>query len=147
MVDFSIVNDVSEIMADKNWLDEVAWNSDGLVTAIAQDHQTAEVLMLAWMNRESLKLTLKEQVVVYWSRSRAKLWRKGETSGHIQRLLDCRLDCDGDAILLKVEQVAGIACHTGRRSCFYRCLNDDNGNKSWRVEDPVIKDPHTIYGH
>jgi len=101
------------------FLDAIAWNADGLVPAIAQDATTGAVLMLAWMNRESLALTLKEQRAVYWSRSRARLWRKGEESGHVQRLIDIRLDCDSDALLLKVEQVGGIACHTGRPSCFY----------------------------
>ncbi|KEI70712.1 phosphoribosyl-AMP cyclohydrolase [Endozoicomonas elysicola] len=133
-------------MTTNQWLDEVQWNDDGLVTAIAQDHETGEVLMLAWMNRESLELTLKEQVAIYWSRSRGRLWRKGESSGHTQRLLECRLDCDGDAILLKVEQVGGIACHTGRKSCFYRCLADQDGKASWNTEDPVLQDPETIYG-
>ncbi len=133
-------------MTTNHWLDEVQWNDDGLVTAIAQDHETGEVLMLAWMNRESLELTLKEQVAIYWSRSRGRLWRKGESSGHTQRLLECRLDCDGDAILLKVEQVGGIACHTGRKSCFYRGLVDQGGEALWNTEDPVLQDPETIYG-
>ncbi|WP_419834462.1 phosphoribosyl-AMP cyclohydrolase [Endozoicomonas atrinae] len=133
-------------MTTNHWLDEVQWNDDGLVTAIAQDHETGEVLMLAWMNRESLELTLKEQVAIYWSRSRGRLWRKGESSGHTQRLLECRLDCDGDAILLKVEQVGGIACHTGRKSCFYRRLVDQSGEALWNTEDPVLQDPETIYG-
>ncbi|WBA82961.1 phosphoribosyl-AMP cyclohydrolase [Endozoicomonas sp. GU-1] len=134
-------------MKTTHWLDEVQWNDDGLVTAIAQDHKTAEVLMLAWMNRESLELTLKEQVAIYWSRSRGRLWRKGESSGHTQRLVECRLDCDGDAILLKVEQTGGIACHTGRKSCFYRRLSDNYGDASWDTEEPVLQDPATIYGH
>ncbi len=133
-------------MTTNHWLDEVQWNDDGLVTAIAQDHETGEVLMLAWMNRESLELTLKEQVAIYWSRSRGRLWRKGESSGHTQRLLECRLDCDGDAILLKVEQVGGIACHTGRKSCFYRGLVYQGGEALWNTEDPVLQDPETIYG-
>ncbi len=133
-------------MTTNQWLDEVQWNDDGLVTAIAQDHETGEVLMLAWMNRESLELTLKEQVAVYWSRSRGKLWRKGESSGHTQKLVECRLDCDADAILLKVEQVGGIACHTGRKSCFYRRLADQDGKALWNTEDLVPQDPETIYG-
>ncbi|WP_066014148.1 phosphoribosyl-AMP cyclohydrolase [Endozoicomonas atrinae] len=133
-------------MTTNHWLDEVQWNDDGLVAAIAQDHETGEVLMLAWMNRESLELTLKEQVAIYWSRSRGRLWRKGESSGHTQRLLECRLDCDGDAILLKVVQVGGIACHTGRKSCFYRRLVDQGGEALWNTEDPVLQDPETIYG-
>ncbi|MGI2029926.1 phosphoribosyl-AMP cyclohydrolase [Endozoicomonas acroporae] len=134
-------------MKTTHWLDEVQWNDDGLVTAIAQDHKTAEVLMLAWMNRESLELTLKQQVAIYWSRSRGRLWRKGESSGHTQRLVECRLDCDGDAILLKVEQTGGIACHTGRKSCFYRRLRDNHGDASWDTEEPVLQDPATIYGY
>jgi phosphoribosyl-AMP cyclohydrolase len=114
------------------FLDGVAWNADGLVPAIAQDATTGAVLMLAWMNRESLALTLKEQRAVYWSRSRARLWRKGEESGHVQRLIDIRLDCDGDALLLKVEQVGGIACHTGRPSCFY---NEFSAGQ-WQPDSP-----------
>lgn len=133
-------------MTTNQWLDEVQWNDDGLVTAIAQDHESGAVLMLAWMNRESLELTLNERVAVYWSRSRGKLWRKGESSGHTQKLVECRLDCDGDAILLKVEQMGGIACHTGRKSCFYRRLVDQDGKASWNTEDPVLQDPETIYG-
>lgn len=133
-------------MTTNRWLDEVRWNDDGLVTAIVQDHETGEVLMLAWMNRESLALTLKEKVAIYWSRSRGRLWRKGESSGHRQRLEECRLDCDGDAILLKVEQMGGIACHTGRKSCFYRRLRDNDGTASWHTEDPVLQAPETIYG-
>lgn len=114
------------------FLDAIAWNADGLVPAIAQDATTGAVLMLAWMNRESLALTLREQRAVYWSRSRARLWRKGEESGHVQRLLDIRLDCDGDTLLLKVEQVGGIACHTGRPSCFYSEFSDGQ----WRPDSP-----------
>ncbi len=132
---------------DAAWLNKVQWNDDGLVTAIAQDYKTGEVLMLAWMNRESLALTWQEQVAVYWSRSRKRLWRKGESSGHIQRLVECRLDCDGDAILLKVEQVGGIACHTGRKACFYRRLKQQNGEQLWNIDSPVLQDPQTIYGH
>ncbi|WP_299731822.1 phosphoribosyl-AMP cyclohydrolase [uncultured Endozoicomonas sp.] len=135
-------------MASTHWLDEVKWNDDGLVTAIAQDHQSGDVLMLAWMNRESLKLTLEEGIGVYWSRSRGKLWRKGESSGHTQRLVECRLDCDGDAILLKVEQMGGIACHTGRQSCFYKRLEgDDVEMASWKAADPVLQDPKSIYNN
>ena len=126
-----------------NWLDEISWNKDGLVAAIAQDHRTGKILMQAWMNRESLALTIEKQVAVYWSRSRGKLWRKGESSGHVQKLIECRLDCDGDSILLLVEQQGGIACHTGRESCFYRKL--DAG--LWQVVEPVLKDPDAIYGN
>ena len=130
---------------DAAWLDSVKWNDAGLVTAIAQDYKSGDVLMLAWMNREALALTWQEQVAVYWSRSRQRLWHKGESSGHVQRLVECHLDCDGDAILLKVEQVGGIACHTGRRSCFYRRLKQQNGVESWEIESPVLQDPQTFY--
>ena len=123
-----------------NWLDEINWNADGLVPAIAQDHQTG-VLMMAWMNRESLQLTVQENRAIYWSRSRGKLWRKGEESGHVQKLHELRLDCDADVIILMVEQIGGIACHTGRQSCFYRVLEQDQ----WKTVEPVLKDPHAIY--
>ena len=125
-----------------DWLNEILWTDDGLVPAIAQDAETGEILMMAWMNRESLALTAQEGQAVYWSRSRGKLWRKGESSGHQQILKDIRLDCDADVILLKVEQKGGIACHTGRRSCFYRSLQDGQ----WVSTDPVLKDPDSIYG-
>ena len=124
-----------------DWLDEIHWNEDGLVPAIAQDHQTGRILMMAWMNRESLALTVSEQRAIYWSRSRGKLWRKGEESGHVQRLHELRLDCDADVIILMVEQIGGIACHTGRQSCFYRVLEQDQ----WKTVEPVLKDPHAIY--
>ena len=124
-----------------NWLDDIKWTDDGLVPVIAQDHQTGEILMFAWMNRESLELTVKEKRAIYWSRSRNKLWRKGEESGHVQQLKDIRLDCDNDVILVKVEQLGGIACHTGRRSCFYQQLQDGQ----WTAVEPVIKDPKDIY--
>lgn len=124
-----------------SWLDDVKWNEDGLVAAVAQDVHTGRVLMLAWMNRESLELTAKEQRAVYYSRSRQQLWRKGESSGHVQTLHELRLDCDGDVVIMKVEQLGGIACHTGRESCFYRVF--DNGQ--WRIVDAVIKDPKDIY--
>ena len=124
-----------------NWLDEIQWNSDGLIPAIAQDYATGQVLMVAWLNRESLALTVKEQRAIYWSRSRQKLWRKGEESGHVQKLHEVRLDCDADVIILRVEQIGGIACHTGRHNCFYRILN----NGQWQTVEPVIKDPHDIY--
>ncbi|WP_312359167.1 phosphoribosyl-AMP cyclohydrolase [Stutzerimonas balearica] len=124
-----------------NWLDEINWNADGLVPAIAQDHQTGRVLMMAWMNRESLQLTEQENRAIYWSRSRGKLWRKGEESGHVQKLHELRLDCDADVIILMVEQIGGIACHTGRQSCFYRVLEQDQ----WKTVEPVLKDPHAIY--
>ncbi|MFC6670698.1 phosphoribosyl-AMP cyclohydrolase [Marinobacterium aestuariivivens] len=123
------------------WLDQVKWNSDGLVPAIAQDYKSGHVLMVAWMNREALMLTAREGRGIYWSRSRQKLWRKGEESGHAQRLHEIRLDCDGDVILLKVEQLGGIACHTGRESCFYSVLEGDH----WKPVDPVLKEPEAIY--
>lgn len=124
-----------------DWRDDIQWTSDGLVPVIAQDAATGEVLMFAWMNRESLALTVQEGRAVYWSRSRNKLWRKGEESGHLQQVKDIRLDCDKDVILLKVEQVGGIACHTGRRSCFFHRL--DGGR--WQPVEPVLKDPASFY--
>ncbi len=126
----------------KNWLDEISWNEDGLVPAIAQDYQSGEILMMAWMNRESLWLSAKEGRAIYWSRSRSKLWRKGEESGHVQHLHDIRLDCDNDALVLKVDQQGGIACHTGRRNCFFKQLAGDH----WESVEPVLKTPGAIYG-
>ena len=123
------------------FLDCIRWTNDGLVPAIAQDEKTDEILMVAWMNRESLLLTVQENRAVYWSRSRQKLWRKGEESGHIQQIKEIRLDCDEDVIILKVEQLGGIACHTGRRSCFYRVLKDGE----WQTVEPVLKNPNEIY--
>lgn len=125
------------------WLDEIKWDASGLIPAIAQDIHSNRVLMVAWMNRESLQLTVQEKRAVYWSRSRRKLWRKGEESGHIQVLHELRLDCDSDVIVMMVEQLGDIACHTGRQSCFYRVFHDGK----WQVVDPVIKDPHHIYEH
>ena len=124
-----------------SFLDEVPWNGDGLIAAVAQDAKSGRVLTVAWMNREALKETSERGEAVYWSRSRRKLWRKGEESGHVQKVREVRLDCDADAILLKVEQVGGIACHTGRESCFFRKL--ENGR--WVTIDPVLKDPSLIY--
>ena len=124
-----------------SWLDEIPWNAEGLVTAIAQDAFSGRILMVAFMNREALKKTVEMQQVVYWSRSRKKLWHKGEESGHVQKVVELRLDCDADAVLLKVEQAGGIACHTGRESCFFRKLE----NGSWVTTDPVLKDPSLIY--
>jgi phosphoribosyl-AMP cyclohydrolase len=123
------------------WLDAIEWNSDGLVPVIAQEAATGKVLTLAWANREALAATQREGRAVYWSRSRRKLWRKGEESGHVQRLKEIRLDCDNDAVLLLVEQVGGIACHTGRERCFYRRL--ENGR--WASAEPVLKQPDEIY--
>jgi len=127
--------------AATDWLDAVAWNADGLVAAIAQDRDSGRVLMLAWMNREALVLTQQEGRAVYWSRSRGRLWRKGESSGHSQCVHEIRLDCDGDAVLLSVTQTGGIACHTGRASCFYRRLGDG----AWETADPVLADPGEFY--
>lgn len=122
-------------------MDEVRWNEDGLLPAIAQDAQDGRILMMAWMNREALALTATEGYAVYWSRSRGKLWRKGESSGHRQQVRQIQLDCDGDVIILQVEQAGAIACHTGRRSCFFRVLKDGK----WEVAEPVVKDPDEIY--
>ncbi len=124
-----------------SWLDEIRWTEDGLVPVIAQQAETGKVLMFAWMNRESLALTVAEGYAVYWSRSRGRLWRKGEESGNRQKILGIFQDCDEDVILLKIEQEGGIACHTGRESCFYRSLVDGQ----WQAIEPVLKDPETIY--
>ena len=123
------------------YIDDVSWDKDGLVPAIAQDAESGVVLMVAWMNREALQLTIDENRAIYWSRSRQKIWRKGEESGHIQELIELRLDCDGDVILMKVNQIGSIACHTGRQSCFYRIFKDGK----WEDFDEVIKDPKDIY--
>ena len=122
------------------YADQVLWNKDGLVPAITQDALSGRVLVLAWMNREALETTVAEQRAVYWSRSRNKLWRKGEESGNILRLIEVQIDCDSDAILLKVEAVNGIACHTGRESCFFKTLHDDN----WEVVESTVKKPKVI---
>ena len=124
-----------------NALNEIKWDKDGLAPAIAQDAQTGEILMVAWMNRESLARTLECGEAVYWSRSRAQLWRKGETSGHLQKVVEIRLDCDADALVLRVEQAGGIACHTGRRRCFFNLLERDPGGPLWRVSEPVLEEP------
>lgn len=123
------------------WLNKVNWAADGLVPAIAQDAATGRILMMAWMDREALKRTVQSGEAVYWSRSRKKLWRKGEESGHTQRVLELRLDCDGDVVLMLVEQSGGIACHTGRASCFFTRL--ENGR--WVEVDPILKSPESIY--
>jgi len=130
------------VKAVKPWLDDVRWNSDGLVPAVAQDAASHKVLTLAWMNRDALERTAATLEAHYWSRSRGKLWRKGETSGHVQRVREIRLDCDSDAILLLVEQIGGIACHTGHERCFYLKLDDG----AWHDVEPVLKDPKAIYG-
>lgn len=124
-----------------SWLDTVRWNSDGLIPAIAQDATSGRILMMAWMNAEALQLTAELKQGVYWSRSRSKIWHKGETSGHVQKVHEIRLDCDEDVIVLQVEQIGGIACHTGRESCFYRVLKEGQ----WQVIEPVLKDPDEIY--
>ena len=124
-----------------SWLDEVPWNEHDLVAVVTQDHKSGRILTVAWMNRDALQKTAETNEAVYYSRSRKKLWRKGEESGHVQKVREVRIDCDSDAILLKVEQVGGIACHTGRESCFFRKLD---GGK-WVTLDPVLKDPAAIY--
>jgi phosphoribosyl-AMP cyclohydrolase len=126
-----------------DWLDQVHWAPDGLVAAIAQDARSGKVLTLAWMNRDALARTAETGEAHYWSRSRRRLWRKGEESGHVQAVREIRLDCDNDAILLQVDQAGGIACHTGRERCFFQRLDGDR----WVTIEPVIKDPVTIYGH
>jgi phosphoribosyl-AMP cyclohydrolase len=126
---------------DQDWIESVAWNAEGLAPAVAQDAASGEVLMLAWMNRESLRSTVESGEATYWSRSRGALWRKGETSGHVQRVIEVRLDCDADALLLRVESVAGIACHTGRRRCFFNRLEGESGARRWVVTDPVLAAP------
>jgi phosphoribosyl-AMP cyclohydrolase len=123
------------------FLDEVPWNGDGLIAAVAQDAYSGRVLTVAWMNRDALRETAEKREAVYWSRSRQRLWRKGEESGHVQMVVEVRLDCDADAVLLKVQQAGGIACHTGRESCFFRKLE----NGKWTTVDPVLKDPALIY--
>jgi phosphoribosyl-AMP cyclohydrolase len=124
-----------------SWLNKINWSEDGLVPAIAQDAGSGEVLMVAWMNREALKKTAECGEAVYWSRSRKKLWHKGEESGHIQKVMEIRLDCDEDVVLLKIEQTGGIACHTGRKSCFFQRLEQGK----WQTVESVLKDPHEIY--
>ena len=123
------------------WLDAIKWNTEGLVTVVTQDFQSGDVLTQAWMSREALALTVTEGRAVYWSRSRKKIWRKGEDSGHLQIIKEILLDCDNDALVIKVEQIGGIACHTGRVRCFYQRLE----NNQWVITDPVIKDPEEIY--
>ncbi|WP_293269104.1 phosphoribosyl-AMP cyclohydrolase [Neptunomonas sp.] len=124
-----------------SWLESIKWDEQGLIPAIAQDYKTGRILMVAWMNQEALQLTVAEQRAIYWSRSRQKLWRKGEESGHVQVLHEIRLDCDRDVLVLQVEQKGGIACHTGRESCFYSVLRDGQ----WDAVDPVLKNPDDIY--
>jgi len=128
--------------SDTGWLAAVKWDADGLVPAIAQDAADGRVLMMAWMNREALQLTAEGGYAVYWSRSRRKLWHKGEESGNRQQVREIRLDCDNDVIVLQIEQIGGIACHTGRRSCFFRRLEDGE----WKTVEPVLKNPSEMYG-
>ena len=124
-----------------DWLEDLKWDSDGLMPAIAQDRDSGEVLMLAWMNREALQLSSEQGRAVYWSRSRQKLWFKGEESGHLQPVSEIRVDCDADVILLQIQQIGGIACHTGRRRCFFRVLQDGE----WQIDEEIIKNPDEIY--
>jgi phosphoribosyl-AMP cyclohydrolase len=126
-----------------SWLDAVQWDANGLVPVIAQEHDTGRILMFAWMNRDALTLTSESKRAVYWSRSRGKLWRKGEESGHTQIVHEIRLDCDEDVVLIKVEQIGGIACHTGRHNCFFQKLE----NNQWVIDQAIIKDPNEIYKH
>jgi phosphoribosyl-AMP cyclohydrolase len=131
------------VSAPARWLDEIRWDEFGLVPAIAQEAGSGKVLMFAWMNREALSRTVETGKAVYWSRSRRCLWHKGEESGHVQKVLEIRVDCDADVLLLTIEQVGGIACHTGRHSCFYRRYVDGG----WESVEPVLKDPGAIYGN
>ena len=124
-----------------DWLEDLKWDSAGLIPAIAQDRDSGEVLMLAWMNREALRLSSEQGRAVYWSRSRQKLWFKGEESGHLQPVSEIRVDCDADVILLQIEQIGGIAFHTGRRRCFFRVLQDG----AWQIDEEIIKNPEEIY--
>ena len=125
-----------------SWIQSIKWDKDGLVPVIAQDYRTNKILMFAWMNQEALELTQKNKKAFYWSRSRKKIWEKGEESGHLQNVHEIRLDCDGDVILLKIEQIETMACHTGRETCFYQKLDDKN---MWVTDYPVIKEPKDIY--
>ena len=126
----------------ESWLNQVNWSDDGLVPAVVQESGSGRLLMVAWMNREALKLTAQTGEAVFWSRSRKKLWHKGEESGHVQKVREIRLDCDNDVVMLSVEQKGGIACHTGRQSCFFQRLEGTR----WVAVDPVLKDPKDIYG-
>lgn len=133
---------MSTAPASTAWLDDLLWDKDGLIPAIAQDAVTGDVLMFAWMNRDALARTVETGEAVYFSRSRGRLWHKGEESGHTQKVREIRIDCDNDVVLLKIEQVGGIACHTGRRSCFFQKYYADG---RWEAVDPVLKDPKDIY--
>ena len=131
---------MADLQHDQDWLTALKWDADGMIPAIAQD-ESGRVVMFAWMNRQSLQESLACGYAVYWSRSRQRLWRKGEESGHLQKIRSIRTDCDGDVLLLQIEQIGGIACHTGRASCFF---NELQGQR-WVAADPVIKDPQKIY--
>jgi len=137
--------------SNSHWLDELKWDENGLIPAIAQDEKTGKVVMFAWMNRESLAMTVAMGRAVYWSRSRAKIWPKGEESGHVQKLKSLRVDCDKDVVLMTIEQIGGIACHTGRESCFYFELSQNEGSlpaegsHQWQAVEPIIKNPDDIY--
>jgi len=137
--------DVTQTTTIPDWLEHIHFDANGLIPAIAQDAATGTVLMLAWVNAQALAEAAASGRAVYWSRSRQRVWRKGEESGHVQRLHEIRLDCDGDAVLYKVTQQGGIACHTGRESCFYRRLDPVDGKPQWHIVDPVLKDPESIY--
>ena len=126
-----------------SFLDKVKWNEDGLVPVVAQDVESGRLLMQAWANRESLQASIEEGRAVYWSRSRSRLWRKGEESGNVQNLVDVYMDCDNDTLCFKVQQIGGIACHTGRESCFFQKLE----NGEWKASEPVLKDPAEMYGN
>ncbi|MDY7540192.1 phosphoribosyl-AMP cyclohydrolase [Undibacterium sp. RTI2.1] len=132
-------------MSASKWLNKVRWDDQGLVPVIAQEASSNDVLMFAWMNRDALTKTVELGEAVYWSRSRKKLWHKGEESGHVQKVLEIRLDCDEDVVLLKIEQVDSIACHTGRHSCFFQKFEGGVNDGDWEAVDPVLKDPETIY--
>jgi len=132
-------------MSAARWLNKVKWDEHGLVPVIAQEASTGDVLMFAWMNREALSKTVELGQVVYWSRSRKKLWHKGEESGHFQKVIEMRLDCDEDVVLIKIEQVEGIACHTGRHSCFFQKFTGGVNDGDWESVDEVLKNPETIY--
>jgi phosphoribosyl-AMP cyclohydrolase len=133
------------MMTQTDWLDRIKWDQNGLIPAIAQEVGSNQILMVAWMNRESLKRTVECGQAVYWSRSRNKLWHKGEESGHFQKVHQIRLDCDDDVLLLQVEQVGGMACHTGRHSCFFHELQSNDGAMGWVEVEPVLKNPDDIY--
>ena len=136
-----------DVVITDNWLDSVSFDEKGLLNVVAQDHITQRVLMVAWMNQEALEITVKTGFATYFSRSRGKLWHKGEESGNQQKVKEIRLDCDGDVLILIVEQTGGVACHTGRESCFYYALEGSAGEKlKWVAKDPVLKDPADMYG-